>query len=83
MGNVQSHEGEIVVVWAIQILLILASSAQDDPSVNVRPMVFPEPMNHAATVIDSWISEAFNFSDHAMFLSYDYWPCPLNNSTIA
>ena len=69
-------------IWIIQILLVLASAHEDTDIVIMgeRPMVFPEPMQKAEAAIEDIFS---NESDHMIFLSDDYWPIRLNNSTIA
>lgn len=71
-------------IWIIQILLVLvAASAQEDTDIAImgeRPMVFPEPMQKAEAAIENIFS---NESDHMLFLSDEYWPNWLNNSTIA
>lgn len=46
----------------------------------VRPLVFPEPMMQAEMAIGDLFG---NESDHMLFLSDEYWPGWLNNSTIA
>jgi polysaccharide pyruvyl transferase WcaK-like protein len=71
-----------VGIWLIQILLVLASAQEDTDIVIMgeRPMVFPEPMQKAEMAIEDILS---NESDHMLFLSDDYWPVWLNNSTIA
>ena len=69
-------------IWIIQILLVLASAQEDTDIVIMgeRPMVFPEPMQKAEAAIEDIFG---NESDHMLFLSDDYWPIWLNNSTIA
>lgn len=85
MGNVQSNEGERMVIRAIQVFLILVMVAcgQEDTDIVImedRPMVFPEPMMQAEMAIGDLFG---NESDHMMFMSDDYWPIWFNNSTIA
>lgn len=85
MGNVQSNEGERMVIRAIQVFLILVTVAcgQEDTDIVImedRPMVFPEPMMQAEEAICDLFG---NESDHLLFMSDDYWPIWLNNSTIA
>ena len=83
MGNVQSNEGERMVIRAIQVFLILVTVAcgQEDTDIVImedRPMVFPEPMMQAEEAICDLFG---NESDHALFMSDGYWPAWLNNST--
>lgn len=85
MGNVQSNEGERMVIRAIQVFLILVTVAcgQVDTDIVImedRPMVFPEPMMQAEEAICDLFG---NESDHLLFMSDDYWPIWFNNSTIA
>ena len=85
MGNVQSNEGERMVIRAIQVFLILVTVAcgQVDTDIIImedRPMVFPEPMMQAEEAICDLFG---NESDHLLFMSDDYWPIWFNNSTIA
>jgi hypothetical protein len=45
-----------------------------------KPVVFPEAMQKASdALLDIFTG---NESDHLQFLSDDYWPIPLNNSSI-
>ena len=97
-----SREGEIVVLRANKICLILIfilanGYAQDDPFGNMQfgdldetppdlidptppcPLVFPEALPKAANLIVDAIG---NESDHMWFMSPEYWPVPLNNSTV-
>ena len=85
MGNVQSNEGERMVIRAIQVFLILVTVAcgQVDTDIIImedRPMVFPEPMMQAEEAICDLFG---NESDHLLFMSDDYWPIWFNNSTTA
>lgn len=73
--------------WIIQIyiiLLISIAAGQEDDAVIMgeRPMVLPmDAVEKAEIAIDEAIFG--NESDHMLFLSDDYWPIWLNNSTIA
>ena len=85
MGNIQSKEGKSIGIWVIQAILILVvanATCQEDTDfiTEVRPLVFPEPMMQASAAIDDIFG---NESDHVLFLSDEYWPGWLNNSTIA
>ena len=85
MGNIQSKEGKSMGIWVIQAILILVvanATCQEDTDfiTEVRPLVFPEPMMQASAAIDDIFG---NESDHVLFLSDEYWPGWLNNSTIA
>ena len=85
MGNIQSKEGKSMGIWVIQAILILVvanATCQEDTDfiTEVRPLVFPEPMMQASATIDDIFG---NESDHVLFLSDEYWPVWLNNSTIA
>ena len=85
MGNIQSKEGKSMGIWVIQAILILVvanATCQEDTDfiTEVRPMVFPEPMMQAEMAIGDLFG---NESDHMLFLSDEYWPGWLNNSTIA
>lgn len=66
----------------VLILSVSASVCQDDTDfiTDIRPMVFPEPMMQAEEAICDLFG---NESDHLLFMSDDYWPIWLNNSTIA
>ena len=72
----------IGVIQVILILVIANATCQDDTDfiTDVRPMVFPEPMMQAEMAIGDLFG---NESDHLLFMSDDYWPIWLNNSTIA
>jgi len=64
-------------------LLACTANGQEDTDIVImgeRPMVFPEPMQKAEMAIEDIFG---NESDHMLFLSDDYWPIWLNNSTIA
>lgn len=74
-------------IWAIQILLAMligvAGCQEEETDIVImgeRPMVFPEPMMQAEAAIEDIFG---NESDHMLFLSEDYWPMWINNSTIA
>lgn len=47
-----------------------------------EPMVFPNQLPQASAAISNFVSNAFGLSDYALFRSDDYWPVPLNNSSI-
>ena len=83
MGNVQSNEGERMVIRAIQVflMLVMVACGQEDTDIVImedRPMVFPEPMMQAEMAIGDLFG---NESDHLLFMSDAYWPMWLNNST--
>lgn len=72
----------LLKVFCVCCVLIGPAACQDDTDfiTDIRPMVFPEPMMQAEMAIGDLFG---NESDHMMFMSDDYWPMWLNNSTIA
>jgi len=68
-----------LLILAFFSLMAVASCSDEAEIIGDKPLpVFSEPMQKAANVI----ADAFGQLDHMLFLSDDYWPCPLNNSSI-
>lgn len=75
--------GKLVEICIILAATIGQSCAVDScESSGLQPMVFPNQLPQASAAISNLLSDAFGLSDYDLFLSYDYWPVPLNNSSI-
>jgi len=62
---------------------ICTAQEEEEPVITIlpdKPVVFPEAMQKASdAILDIFTG---NESDHLQFLSDDYWPVPLNNSSV-